>query len=90
MMRFLKITPFLFGHPIIIGFLIFKIDRILSSDGFGVVVAPIFVGVTLFMIFTLVVDRIISTRINIKLIVVTEVLLYIGLFIWIILDYLYG
>jgi ABC-type transport system involved in cytochrome c biogenesis permease subunit len=80
-MRYLKITPFLIGHPIIISYLIFKINQILSSDGFGVIVAPIFVGFTLFMIFTLIVDRVVSTRINIKPIVVTEVLFYIGLFI---------
>lgn len=83
MMRYLKITPFLLGHPIIISYLIFKINQILSSDGFGVIVAPIFVGFTLFMIFTLIVDRIASNRINIKSIVVTEVLFYIGLFIWV-------
>lgn len=83
MMRYLKITPFLLGHPIIIVFLIFKINRILSSDGFGVIAAPIFVGFTLFMIFTLVVDRIVLNRINIKSIFVTELLFYIVLFIWI-------
>ena len=83
MMRYLKITPFLIGHPIIIIFLIFKINSILSSDGFGVIVAPIYVGFTLFMIFTFFVDRVVLNKVSIKVIVITELLFYTALALWI-------
>lgn len=82
-MRYLKITPFLIGHPIIITFLIFKINSILSSDGFGVIVAPIYVGFTLFMIFTFFVDRLVLNKVSIKVIVITELLFYTALALWI-------
>ena len=72
-----KITPFLITNPIIIGLVILQIFLTSLRGGFGMIMLDFFFFIALIAAVTLYLDRVFVKKINHKIIIIAEIVIFI-------------